>query len=61
MCTEYIEVNIYPVSAQGVDKRMINVRYYYQLFHKLNLQAKWAVNVTKSKTTKTVPNWFLPD
>ena len=48
---------MYHVSAQGTDKCMINVHYYYQLFHKLNLQAKWAVNVTKPKTIKTVPNW----
>ena len=30
MCIEYhIYVNMYHVSAQGVDERMINVRYYY--------------------------------
>ena len=30
MCIEYhIWVNVYHVSAQGVDKRMINVYYYY--------------------------------
>ena len=30
MCIEYhIQVNIYYVSAQGVDERMINVHYYY--------------------------------
>ena len=30
MCIEYhIQVNMYHVSAQGVDERMINVRYYY--------------------------------
>ena len=29
-CIEYhIYVNMYHVSAQGVDERMINVRYYY--------------------------------
>ena len=31
MCIEYhIQVNMYHVSAQGVDERMINVHYYYQ-------------------------------
>ena len=30
MCIEYhIQVNMYYVSAQGVDERMINVLYYY--------------------------------
>ena len=30
VCIEYcIEVNMYHVSAQGVDERMINVHYYY--------------------------------
>ena len=30
MCIEYhIKVNMYHVSAQGVDERMINVHYYY--------------------------------
>ena len=30
MCIEYhILVNMYHVSAQGVDERMINVLYYY--------------------------------
>ena len=30
MCIEYhIWVNMYHVSAQGVDERMINVHYYY--------------------------------
>ena len=30
MCIEYhISVNMYHVSAQGIDERMINVRYYY--------------------------------
>ena len=30
MCIEYhIQVNMYHVSSQGVDKRMINVHYYY--------------------------------
>ena len=30
MCIEYhIQVNMYHVSAQGVDERMINVHYYY--------------------------------
>ena len=29
MCIEYhIQVNMYHVSAQGVDERMINVNYY---------------------------------
>ena len=29
MCTEYhIQVNMYHVSAQGVDERMTNVHYY---------------------------------
>ena len=33
MCTEYhISVNMYHVSAQGVDERMINVHYYYYSF-----------------------------
>ena len=30
MCIEYhIKVNMYHVSTQGVDERMINVHYYY--------------------------------
>ena len=29
MCTEYIQVNMYQVSAQGVDQLMINVHCYY--------------------------------
>ena len=30
MCIEYrISVNMYPVSAQGVDERTVNVQYYY--------------------------------
>ena len=30
MCIEYcVWVNMYHVSAQGVDECMINVRYYY--------------------------------
>ena len=30
MCIKYhIQVNMYHVSAQGVDERMINVHYYY--------------------------------
>ena len=30
ICTEYhIKVNMYHVSTQGVDERMINVHYYY--------------------------------
>ena len=30
VCIEYcIQVNMYDVSAQGFDERMINVRYYY--------------------------------
>ena len=30
MCIEYhIWVNMYHVSAQGIDERMINVHYYY--------------------------------
>ena len=32
MCIEYhVEVNMYYVSAQGVDERVINVHYYYYL------------------------------
>ena len=32
MCIEYhIWVNMYDVSAQGVDERMINVHYYYYI------------------------------
>ena len=31
MCIEYhIKVNMYHVSAQSVDERMINVHYYYR-------------------------------
>ena len=34
MCTEYhISVNMYHVSAQGVDERMINVHYYYYYYY----------------------------
>ena len=30
LCEEhYIQVNMYHVRAEGVDKRMINVHYYY--------------------------------
>ena len=30
MCMEYnIQVNMYHVSNQGIDERMINVHYYY--------------------------------
>ena len=29
VCIEYIQVNMYHVSTQGVDERMINVHYYY--------------------------------
>ena len=33
MCIEYhTQVNMYHVSAQGVDKRMINVHYYYYYY-----------------------------
>ena len=33
MCIEYhIYVNMYHVSAQGVDERMINVHYYYYYY-----------------------------
>ena len=33
MCIEYhIQVNMYHVSAQGVDERMINVHYYYYYY-----------------------------
>ena len=33
MCTEYhIQVNMYYVSAQGVDERATNVRYYYYYY-----------------------------
>ena len=28
MCIEYISVNMYHVSVQGVDEGMINVHYY---------------------------------
>ena len=32
VCIEYcISVNMYDVSAQGIDERMINVHYYYYL------------------------------
>ena len=34
VCIEYhIYVNMYHVSAQGVDERMINVHYYYYASH----------------------------
>ena len=33
VCTEYCtEVNMYHVSAQGVDERMINVQYCYYYY-----------------------------
>ena len=33
VCIEYhIQVNMYDVSAQGVDERMINVHYYYYYY-----------------------------
>ena len=34
VCIEYrIQVNLYRVSAQGVDERMINVQYYYYYYY----------------------------
>ena len=37
MCIEYhIQVNMYHVSAQGVDERMINVYYYVILGRKVS-------------------------
>ena len=31
MCIEYhIQVNMYHVSAQGIDEHMINLHYYYE-------------------------------
>ena len=34
VCIEYhIQVNMYHVSAQGVDKRMINVQYCYYYYY----------------------------
>ena len=34
MCIEYhIEVNMYHVSVQSVDERMINVHYYYYCYY----------------------------
>ena len=34
MCIEYhIYVNVYHVSAQGIDERMINVHHYYYYYH----------------------------
>ena len=38
MCIEYhIWVNIYHMSAQGVDERMINVHYYYYIRYWVNV------------------------
>ena len=40
MCIEYrIYVNMYHVSAQGVDERMINIHYYY---YSLKIMSLWA-------------------
>ena len=37
MCIEYhIQVNMYHVSAQGVDERIINVHYYYYLYYRVS-------------------------
>ena len=34
ICIEYhIQVNMYHVSAQGVDERLINVHYYYYYYY----------------------------
>ena len=34
MCIEsHIQVNVYHVSAQGVDERMMNVHYYYYYYY----------------------------
>ena len=32
MCIYHIQVNMYHVSAQGVDERAINVHYYYEYY-----------------------------
>ena len=41
MCIEYhIQVNMYHVSAQGVDEQMINVHYYYNKINVLCLSTK---------------------
>ena len=40
MCIEYhIKVNMYHVSTQGVDERMINVHYYYYYYSQKGLTA----------------------
>ena len=40
MCIKYhIQFNMYHVSAQGVDERMINVHYYYY---------RWKISVSES-------------
>ena len=37
MCIEYcVQVNMYHVSAQGVDERIINVHYYYHRYYYYN-------------------------
>ena len=37
MCIEYIYVNMYHVSTQGIDERMINVHYYYYYIEMKNV------------------------
>ena len=38
VCIEYcISVNMYRVSAQGVDERMRNVHYYYYYYLQINV------------------------
>ena len=45
----FVCIDIYHVSAQGVDERMINVRYYYSLYYNcLTLNA--SVYITKLET-----------
>ena len=41
MCMEYhIQVNMYDVSAQGVDERMTNVHYYYYYYYYVALETQ---------------------
>ena len=40
VCIDYpISVNMYHVSAQGIDERMINVHYYYYYYYRPPLTA----------------------
>ena len=65
MCIEYhIYVNMYHVSAQGVDERMINVHYYYYYYMHdddvaLNVPTCWADIIIRNKDTCIYKRKFI--